>query len=104
MSERMTYERQAEIDAMEIEYEDRAVVAELSAALKAERSRVAELEAERDAWANTGRWADNQRLAAEAKVAELEARLSKDAEWNPPWSAAPDRAVGWKIGYSGNPY
>jgi uncharacterized protein YhaN len=37
------------------------------------RAKVAELESERDAWANTGRWADKQRLAAEAKVAELEA-------------------------------
>jgi hypothetical protein len=36
-----------------------------------------------------------------ARIEELE---STNAEWNPRWSAAPDRAVGWKIGYSQKPY
>jgi len=69
-----------------------------------QQTRIAELEALRTEAIELWYEEQGRRQAAEAKVAELEARLSKDAEWNPPWSAAPDRAVGWKIGYSGNPY
>jgi hypothetical protein len=59
----------AELDALEFAQE-----------VKDLREMVAELEAERDAWANTGRWADKQRLAAEAKVEELEAWIEQEGE------------------------